>query len=145
MLNVSLIGIREMIEVKKTKQELEHEIQLERQEAHKFIRTFCEQNRTDNALGEYAEFIADYYTAIRRFQSEINRYSSPMNIKLLIDYKDHTQQQIEGWIETQLSSYSDVRKELSGTIKRLKNTRLSLAKKLMMKEAEESENLHRSM
>jgi ribonuclease I len=126
-------------------QEKKTERQIENEEAHKFIRTFCEQNRTDNALGEYAEFIADYYTAIQRFQSEINRYSGPRNIKVLIDYKDHTQQQIEGWIETQLSMYSDARKELSGTIKRLKNTRLSLAKKLMMKEAEESENLHRSM
>jgi len=134
-----------MIEVKKTEQELENERKLEREEAHKFIRAFIEQNRTDNALGEYAEFIAGYYTAIRRFQNEINRYSSPMNIKVLIDYKDHNLQQIEGWIDAQLSLYSDARKELSGTIKRLKNTRLSFAKNLMMKEAEGSENLHRSM
>ena len=134
-----------MIEVKKAKQELEHERQLEREEAHKFIRAFIEQNRTDNALGKYADFIQDYYTAIRRFQNEINRYSSPMNIKVLIDKKDHDLQEIEGWIETQLSSYSNARKELSGTIKRLKNLQLSFAKNLMMKEAEESENLHRSM
>jgi hypothetical protein len=137
--NVYLRGMRKMDQEHKTEKQMENE------EDHKFIRRFIEENRNDNSLGEYAKFIAGYYTAIRKFQSEINRFSSPGQIKVLIDRKDKPLNEIEGWIEAQLSMYSDARKELSGTIKRLKHTQLSLARTLMMKEAEDSENIHSSM